>query len=215
VYICICKVKKSKLSLCLRHEDNWGSGCIDPRFVDLGTNWRWVVSFTPRLLYPQRKSPCTHWIGVWVNLRAALDDIEKWKFLLPLVLKLQPLGHPAHSQLLYWLCYPLSLSLSLSLSVYIYIYIHIYIYILYSYAIICPYVYMGMWWHSWLSDYTTSWKVAALIPHEFTGFFNWPNLSSHNMALGSTQSLTEMSIRNLPGGNGQPAHKTVNLTAIC
>jgi hypothetical protein len=22
----------------LRHEDMWGSGCIDPRFLDLGTN---------------------------------------------------------------------------------------------------------------------------------------------------------------------------------
>jgi hypothetical protein len=29
----------------------------DPRFLDLGTSWRWVVSFTPRLLYPQWKSP--------------------------------------------------------------------------------------------------------------------------------------------------------------
>jgi hypothetical protein len=28
-----------------------GSGCIDPRFLDLSTNWRWVVSFTPRPLY--------------------------------------------------------------------------------------------------------------------------------------------------------------------
>jgi hypothetical protein len=28
------------------------SGCIDPRILDLGTRWRWVVRFTPRLLYP-------------------------------------------------------------------------------------------------------------------------------------------------------------------
>jgi hypothetical protein len=27
-------------------------------FFDLGTRWRWVVSFTPRPLYPQGKSPC-------------------------------------------------------------------------------------------------------------------------------------------------------------
>jgi hypothetical protein len=26
-------------------------------FFDLGTRWRWVVSFTPRPLYPQGKSP--------------------------------------------------------------------------------------------------------------------------------------------------------------
>jgi hypothetical protein len=24
----------------LRHEDVWGSGCIDPSFLDLGTSWR-------------------------------------------------------------------------------------------------------------------------------------------------------------------------------
>jgi hypothetical protein len=35
------------------------------------------------------------------------------------------------------------------------------------------------------------------------------------MALGSTQPLTEMSTRNLPGGNGRPARKADNLTAIC
>jgi hypothetical protein len=37
--------KKVKLSLCLtnlalRHKGAWGSGCIDPRFLDLGTSWR-------------------------------------------------------------------------------------------------------------------------------------------------------------------------------
>jgi hypothetical protein len=46
------------LSLCLtnyalRHEDVWGSGCIDPHFLDLGTSWRWVVSFTALPLYPR------------------------------------------------------------------------------------------------------------------------------------------------------------------
>jgi hypothetical protein len=35
------------------------------------------------------------------------------------------------------------------------------------------------------------------------------------MALGSTQSLTEMSTRNLPGGKERPARKCDNLTAIC
>jgi hypothetical protein len=35
------------------------------------------------------------------------------------------------------------------------------------------------------------------------------------MALGSTQPLTEMSTRNVPGGKGRPARKTDNLTAIC
>jgi hypothetical protein len=35
------------------------------------------------------------------------------------------------------------------------------------------------------------------------------------MALGSTQPLTEMSIRNLPRGEGSPTHMADNLTAIC
>jgi hypothetical protein len=36
-----------------------------------------------------------------------------------------------------------------------------------------------------------------------------------SIALGSTQTLTEMSTRNLPGGKGRPARKADNLTAIC
>jgi len=33
----------------------WGSGGIAPRILHLGTRWRWVVSFTPRPLYPHGK----------------------------------------------------------------------------------------------------------------------------------------------------------------
>jgi hypothetical protein len=35
------------------------------------------------------------------------------------------------------------------------------------------------------------------------------------MALGSTQSLTEMSTRYFPGGRRRPGGKAYNLTAIC
>jgi len=35
----------------------WGSGGIAPHILDVGTTWRWVVSFTPRPLYTQGKSP--------------------------------------------------------------------------------------------------------------------------------------------------------------
>jgi hypothetical protein len=35
------------------------------------------------------------------------------------------------------------------------------------------------------------------------------------MALGSTQPLTEMSTRNIPGGKGQLAREADDLTAIC
>jgi hypothetical protein len=57
-------------SYALRLEDVW-SGCIDLRILDLGTSWTWVVSFTPRPLYPQGESPCTHWIGGWVAPKQA------------------------------------------------------------------------------------------------------------------------------------------------
>jgi hypothetical protein len=40
-----------------RHEDVQGIRGIAPRILDLGTRWRSVVSFTPRPLYPQEKSP--------------------------------------------------------------------------------------------------------------------------------------------------------------
>jgi hypothetical protein len=44
------------------------------------------------------------------------------------------------------------------------------------------------------------------------------NPSNRIMALGSTQPLTEMSTRNLPGGGGvkkRPVLRPDNLTAIC
>jgi hypothetical protein len=50
-----------------------------------------------------------------------------------------------------------------------------------------------------------SWKVAGSIPDGVTGFFKRSNPSSRTMALRSTQPLTEMSTRNLPGGKGRPA----------
>jgi hypothetical protein len=56
---------------------------------------------------------------------------------------------------------------------------------------------------------------AGSIPDKVIGFFNWPNSSSRNMALGSTQPLTEMSTRNLPRGKVRSAREADNLTAIC
>jgi hypothetical protein len=63
--------------------------------------------------------------------------------------------------------------------------------------------------------YGTINKVPGSTPDEFIGFFNWPNPSSRAVALGSTQPVTELSTRNLPGGKGRPASKGDNLTAIC
>jgi hypothetical protein len=58
-------------------------------------------------------------------------------------------------------------------------------------------------------------QAGGSIPDEAIGFFNLPNPSSRTVALGSTQPLTEMSTKKLPGGEGQPARKADRLTAIC
>jgi len=57
---------------------NWGSGGRDP-FCNLGTRWRWAISFTPKPLYLHGKSP-------WYPLdrqpggpRVGLDMVSKRK----------------------------------------------------------------------------------------------------------------------------------------
>jgi len=57
----------------------WGSGGIAPCVLDLGTRWRWVVSFTPRPLYPKGRNPDTHWTGGWVGPIAGTDAEAKRK----------------------------------------------------------------------------------------------------------------------------------------
>jgi hypothetical protein len=52
-------------------------------------------------------------------------------------------------------------------------------------------------------------EIFVAVPDKVVGIFNWPNPSSRTMALGSTQPLTEMSTRNLPGVKGG---QIVNLT---
>jgi hypothetical protein len=45
-----------------------------------------------------------------------------------------------------------------------------------------------------------SWKVMGSIPNGVIGIFHWLNPSGHTMALESTQSLIEMSTRNIYWG---------------
>jgi hypothetical protein len=60
-------------------EAYWGRGGIDPRILDFGTRWRYVVSFTARLLYTQGVNPWYHWIGGWVGPRAGPVAVVKRK----------------------------------------------------------------------------------------------------------------------------------------
>jgi hypothetical protein len=65
---------------------------------------------------------------------------------------------------------------------------------------------------SWSRHYATSREVAESILHEVIGILNWPN--PYSKPMGSTQPLTEMKARNLPGGKGRTALKADNPTAI-
>jgi len=56
------------------------------------------------------------------------------------------------------------------------------------------------WWRIWLRHCATSLKVAGPIPDGVNGIFHWHNPSDHTMALGLTQTLTEMSSRNISWG---------------
>jgi hypothetical protein len=57
-------------------------------------------------------------------------------------------------------------------------------------------------------------RSSVQVPDE-VDFFNLPNPSSRTMALGSTQPLTKMSTRNLPGGTKRPTRRAAKLAAIC
>jgi hypothetical protein len=46
-------------------------------------------------------------------------------------------------------------------------------------------------------------------------FFSCLNHSSRTFAQGSTEPLTDMSTKNLPGGKGRPARKADSHAAIC
>jgi hypothetical protein len=54
----------------------WGVEVQLHTFFDLGTRWRWVVSFTLKPLYPPRETASgTHWTGGWEGPRAILDVV--------------------------------------------------------------------------------------------------------------------------------------------
>jgi hypothetical protein len=85
----------------------WGSGSIAPHILDFGIRWRWVVRFTPRPLYPQRKN---HRFPLDMRLggpqspsgRGVEEEISKS----PLEFEPRSYDRPARSQSLYRLSYP-------------------------------------------------------------------------------------------------------------
>jgi len=55
----------------------WGSVCIAPSILNLGTRWSWMVSFTPRPFYPWETAPTIKWIEGCVGPKAGLDAVAK------------------------------------------------------------------------------------------------------------------------------------------
>jgi hypothetical protein len=74
-------------------------------FVAALVDGEWSVS-RPGRFTPGEGAPGTHLIGVWLDLRAGLDEMEKRKFLTLPGLEIRPLGRPSRSQSLYRLRYP-------------------------------------------------------------------------------------------------------------
>jgi hypothetical protein len=58
----------------------------------------------------------------------------------------------------------------------------------------------------------TSGRSCVRVLMRLLNLFNLPNTSSRTMALGSTQPLTKMSTRNLPGGGGGKGGRRIRLT---
>jgi hypothetical protein len=55
------------------------------------------------------------------------------------------------------------------------------------------------WYRRWMRHSVISLKVSGSVPYEIISFFNFSNISRRNTALGSIQSLAEISARILPG----------------
>jgi hypothetical protein len=66
-----------------------------------------------------------------------------------------------------------------------------------QYVLLYIIYFRGTRWRSWLRYCGTSRKVAGSIPDGVTGIFQSLNPSGRIVTLGSTQSLTEMSTRNI------------------
>jgi hypothetical protein len=64
-----------KLYLCFYQEDVLGSGDTVPCILNIGTRWRWVVSFTPRPIYSRGKSS---WYPLQWRLGGSPEPVWTW-----------------------------------------------------------------------------------------------------------------------------------------
>jgi hypothetical protein len=66
-FFLLTNVKSKAVSVHHAMKTYWESGGIAPHIIDLGTRWKWVVSFTSPAALPPRKSPwypMDRWLGV-------------------------------------------------------------------------------------------------------------------------------------------------------
>ena len=85
-------------------------------------------------------------------------------------------------------------------------------YVTLRYVLYCE---RGTRWRSWVRHCATSRKVAGSIPDDVIGMFRWHNAFGGTVALGLTQSLTEMSTSNISwGGKGGRCVRLTNLTTF-
>jgi hypothetical protein len=69
----------------------WMYGSI---FSCLSTIWRLPAS-RPGRFPPWEETPCSHWIGICLDPKAGVCDMEMWEFWILLWLELRPLGRPS------------------------------------------------------------------------------------------------------------------------
>jgi len=92
---------------------------------------------------------------------------------------------------------PQGLSRPLMVLLYLHFFLDFCIFIFYLFwRNVTIYIYI----YIWLRHCATSRKVTGSIPDSVTGIFHWHNPSGRTMALGLTQTLTEMSARSISWG---------------
>jgi hypothetical protein len=80
---------------------------------------------------------------------------------------------------------------------------------------VCTLFVMGTAVAQWLRYWATNRKVAGSIPDGVIGIFHWHNSSDRTMALGSTQSVTNVSTRRISWGKCGRCVGLTNLPPSC
>jgi hypothetical protein len=65
-----------KVHPCARQDDTRGSAVVVPRILDLGSGW-WVISFTLRPLYSEKRTRGFYLTWVWMGLKVGSNTEEE------------------------------------------------------------------------------------------------------------------------------------------